>query len=127
MIVGGAHGVLFAVGKLAFYPVAVIALFIEQGRGHRAEAVDRHFSSGVSHAAQGVQQANIRNRPGRRGQTGEYKLPVTRELPHGREQLHHLPGKRHDMGALHLHAFGGYKPFRFLKVYLVPCRAAQLA
>ena len=43
------------------------------------------------------------------------------------EQPHHLLGKRDNVGPPHLHAFWGDNPFGGVKVYFLPCRAAQFS
>lgn len=40
-------------GKLSFDSVTIPALFVEQGGGHRAEALAGHFFFGVTHTPQG--------------------------------------------------------------------------
>ena len=54
------HFILFAVSKLAFYPVPVVAKLIEQGGGYGAEAVNAHFVFLVAHAPESIEHGHIR-------------------------------------------------------------------
>ena len=60
IIVCRAYFILVAVGKLAFYPVPVVAKLIEQGGGYGAEAVNAHFVFLVAHAPESIEHGHIR-------------------------------------------------------------------
>ena len=70
-IVGCADGIAFGVGELTFDDLVVPALFVQQRRGHAAEAMTGHLIFWVAHPAQGGEHCVLAHRACLRSGAGE--------------------------------------------------------
>ena len=87
-------------GKLALYPVPVIALFVQHCGGHAAEAVKSHFLIRIANAAHGKHKAHAADggaglafpRP-----AGEKVFVLAGQQVQFPQQLHDLTRQRHNV------------------------------
>src|SRR3546814_8442428 len=93
---------------------------VEQGRGHRPEAMRRHLVGSVTQPPQRPVDRVFAHRAGPRTNRGEYISCQAGNHPQFLEQGQRLPRKRYMMRLTHLHLFGGDDPDGALKIELLP-------
>lgn len=119
--VSSAHTIRFHVGELTLDRIRMETPgLIEQGRGHRAEAMSRHFLLSKAQRAQGGVDRILGHRPLVGAERGEAVAAGPGQLPELLEQAGRLGRKRHAVRAPHLHLLRGEVPDRSIEIEFCP-------